>query len=69
MASLSTITEHLASFLHPGEIPDYPNAHNGLQLENKSGEVRKVRATGPRNTTDDQADEMDADAGDAGDDM
>ena len=44
MASLAKITEHLASFLHPNDIPDYPGAHNGLQLENRSGEVNKVAA-------------------------
>ena len=41
MASLSEIVTFLDRELRISEIPDYPGAHNGLQLEN-SGQVSKV---------------------------
>jgi len=44
MASLSDIVAFLDTELCVAQIPDYPQAHNGLQLENRSGEVTKVVA-------------------------
>ena len=41
MAKLSEIVAFLDQELRTKEIPDYPGAHNGLQLEN-GGEVTKV---------------------------
>ena len=41
MASLQEIVRYLNSELSVEDIPDYPGAHNGLQLEN-GGEVTKV---------------------------
>ena len=38
---LSSIVEWLDSYLDTKNIPDYPNAHNGLQAEN-NGTVTKV---------------------------
>ncbi len=43
MAKLSEITAYLDEELKLSEVPDYPGAHNGLQLEN-SGEVHRVAA-------------------------
>lgn len=43
MAKLKTICAYLEKHLRLGEIPDYPNALNGLQLENGGG-VRKIVA-------------------------
>lgn len=43
MATLSEITDFLDAELRIAEIPDYPGALNGLQLENR-GEVTKVAA-------------------------
>ena len=43
MASLQDITDYLDRELKIAEIPDYPGAINGLQLEN-NGEVLKVAA-------------------------
>ncbi|MDA0813325.1 MAG: Nif3-like dinuclear metal center hexameric protein [Verrucomicrobia bacterium] len=43
MAMLRTITSHLDKLLKIEAIPDYPQALNGLQLEN-SGEVTRVAA-------------------------
>lgn len=43
MASLQEIVGFLDAELRLGEIPDYPGAVNGLQLENR-GEVRRVVA-------------------------
>ncbi|MDB6076539.1 MAG: Nif3-like dinuclear metal center hexameric protein [Akkermansiaceae bacterium] len=43
MASLSEIVAFMDRELRIAEIPDYPGAHNGLQLEN-GGTVRKVAA-------------------------
>lgn len=41
MAKLSEIVAFLDTELRTDEVPDYPGAHNGLQLEN-GGEVTKV---------------------------
>lgn len=43
MAKLGEIVEFLNQELQTNEIPDYPGAHNGLQLQN-GGEVTKVVA-------------------------
>lgn len=43
MASLETIVEYLQSYLSVKQITDYPQALNGLQLQN-SGQVRKIAA-------------------------
>ncbi len=43
MASLSEIVDHAEKLLRVSEIPDYPGALNGLQLEN-SGKVTKIAA-------------------------
>jgi len=42
MASLKEIVAQLDAELKTSDIPDYPGALNGLQLENRSGEVTKV---------------------------
>lgn len=44
MAELSKVVEFLDRELRTDEIPDFPGAWNGLQLENRSGEVSKVAA-------------------------
>ena len=44
MASLSEIVEFCDSELRIAEIPDYPQALNGLQLANRSGEVTRIVA-------------------------
>lgn len=44
MAKLSEVVGYLERELRTAEIPDYSGAHNGLQLENASGEVTKVAA-------------------------
>jgi dinuclear metal center YbgI/SA1388 family protein len=43
MPTLSAIASHLDQLLQTGEIPDYPPALNGVQLENR-GEIVKVAA-------------------------
>ena len=43
MASLANVVAHLDTLLRTSEIPDYPPAFNGLQLENR-GEVTRVAA-------------------------
>ena len=43
MASLSAIAEHLDHLLRTREIPDYPSALNGVQMESR-GEIVKVAA-------------------------
>ena len=43
MASLDEIVAHLDSELRLAEIPDYPGALNGLQMQG-GGEVRRVAA-------------------------
>ena len=43
MANLHELTDYLDRELKLAEVPDYPGAMNGLQIEN-SGEVRKVVA-------------------------
>ncbi|WP_018969443.1 Nif3-like dinuclear metal center hexameric protein [Rubritalea marina] len=43
MARLTEIVEYLDVELDLAEVPDYPAAHNGLQLQNR-GEVTKVAA-------------------------
>jgi dinuclear metal center YbgI/SA1388 family protein len=40
---LAELTEYLDAYLRVGEVPDYPNAWNGLQVEN-GGEVTRVAA-------------------------
>lgn len=42
MAKLTEVVEFLDRELRTREIPDYPGAHNGLQLENSKGEVTKL---------------------------
>ncbi|MCX6857293.1 MAG: Nif3-like dinuclear metal center hexameric protein [Verrucomicrobia bacterium] len=42
MISLSDLTAHLNSTLRIQGLPDYSNAVNGLQLENRSGGVKRV---------------------------
>ncbi|MDZ4290050.1 MAG: Nif3-like dinuclear metal center hexameric protein [Prosthecobacter sp.] len=42
--NLSDLTTHLNTTLRVSELPDYSNAVNGLQLENRSGTVTKVVA-------------------------
>ena len=44
MTALEEIVAFLDEELRTGEIPDYPNALNGLQLENRSGTVGRVVA-------------------------
>lgn len=39
---LSDLVDATSSELRLGEIPDYPPAHNGLQLANRSGEVSRI---------------------------
>ncbi len=41
MADLTEVIDFLEGELRTSEIPDYPGAHNGLQLQN-GGKVRKV---------------------------
>ena len=41
MTDLKTVVEFLDTELRTSEIPDYPGAHNGLQLEN-DGKVTRV---------------------------
>lgn len=43
MASLASIVSHLDTLLGTAEVPDYPNALNGLQLDG-GPEVRRVAA-------------------------
>ncbi|MEO8351029.1 MAG: Nif3-like dinuclear metal center hexameric protein [Chthoniobacteraceae bacterium] len=43
MPKLALIAHHLESYLRHADMPDYPAAVNGLQLEN-SGSVRKIAA-------------------------
>jgi dinuclear metal center YbgI/SA1388 family protein len=43
MASLATIVEYLDTELRTAEVPDYPGALNGLQVENR-GQVTHVAA-------------------------
>lgn len=43
MASLFEIDAYLQDYLAVGQIPDFPAAQNGIQLEN-AGEVRKIAA-------------------------
>lgn len=45
MAELQEIVEYLDDALRIAEIADYPGAHNGLQLENRSPIERLVAAT------------------------
>jgi dinuclear metal center YbgI/SA1388 family protein len=40
--NLAELVTYLDTELRLAEIPDYPNAYNGLQLENASGKVSKV---------------------------
>ena len=41
MVSLAELTRYLDTYLRVGEVPDYPNAHNGLQVEN-SGTIGRI---------------------------
>lgn len=41
---LSELSAHIHELLRIAEIQDYPNALNGLQMENRSGEVTKIVA-------------------------
>lgn len=41
---LREAVQWLDDTLRTGEIPDFPGAHNGLQVENKSGETTRVAA-------------------------
>ena len=43
MTHLATIAEYLDDLLQVAEIPDYPNALNGVQLSNR-GKIRRVAA-------------------------
>jgi dinuclear metal center YbgI/SA1388 family protein len=43
MVALSKITAYLAGYLLRENVADYPQAHNGLQLEN-DGEVKRIGA-------------------------
>lgn len=43
MVALSTLTTYLAGYLDLAGVADYPQAHNGLQVENR-GEVGKIAA-------------------------
>ncbi|MFZ4763651.1 MAG: Nif3-like dinuclear metal center hexameric protein [Roseimicrobium sp.] len=42
--NLAQLTTYLDGFLQVATVPDYPNAVNGLQLENPHGEVTKIAA-------------------------
>jgi len=44
MATLSQITKQLDAELNLRAVPDYPGALNGLQLQNGSGQVRRIVA-------------------------
>lgn len=44
MASLESIIATASAELNLAEIPDYPAAHNGLQLTNGTGEVTRIAA-------------------------
>jgi dinuclear metal center YbgI/SA1388 family protein len=44
MARLSLLTQQLDAELNLRAVPDYPGALNGLQLQNRSGEVRRIVA-------------------------
>jgi dinuclear metal center YbgI/SA1388 family protein len=41
---LSDLVAYTNDLLHIATVPDYPNAVNGLQLENQRGEVAKIAA-------------------------
>jgi dinuclear metal center YbgI/SA1388 family protein len=43
MAALSELTAYLAEYLSLGAVSDYPQAYNGLQLENR-GTVKRIAA-------------------------
>ena len=42
--ALADIVAYLGDYLHIGEIPDSPNAVNGLEVENRSGTVDQIVA-------------------------
>ena len=44
MMKIADLVTYLEAELRIAEIPDYPNALNGLQLENRSGDVTKIVA-------------------------
>lgn len=39
---LRSLTEYLDTWLRVREVPDYPNAHNGLQVDSGRAEVRRI---------------------------
>lgn len=41
---LATLTEYLDEYLRIGDVPDEPNAVNGLQVLNRSGQVARIVA-------------------------
>jgi len=43
-AVLGTLTDYLDAYLRVREVPDEPNAVNGLQVENASGRVARIVA-------------------------
>lgn len=55
MAELKEIVEWLDDYLRIGEIPDYPGAMNGLQVENRSEVERVAAATDASQATIDMA--------------
>lgn len=44
LVPLATLTEYLDEYLRIKEVPDEPNAVNGLQVGNRSGEVNRIVA-------------------------
>jgi len=44
MADLSLLTKQLDAELHLRSVPDYPGAMNGLQLQNRTGRIRRIVA-------------------------
>lgn len=61
MIPLAEVTRHLDGLLHLREIADYPEAHNGLQLENAGGVTRVGAAVDACGYTIDQAAERGVD--------
>ncbi|MEM8955005.1 MAG: Nif3-like dinuclear metal center hexameric protein [Verrucomicrobiota bacterium] len=44
MATTDELVAYLGDYLQVEAVPDYPNAHNGMQLANGNGTVQKVGA-------------------------
>jgi dinuclear metal center YbgI/SA1388 family protein len=42
--ALQTLSDHIATRLRIGELPDYPGAMNGLQLQNRGGRIVRLLA-------------------------